>query len=79
MVRQQYAGEDEGFVRRYDYEDGWVIAADVGAADDRLATDVVDETAIVLVDDEVELEFEVPGSVESVDTNNGVLVVRGDR
>ncbi|GAB3322109.1 Hsp20/alpha crystallin family protein [Haloplanus rallus] len=79
MVRQQYAGEDDRFVRRYDYEDGWVIAADVGAADDRLATDVVDGTAIVLVDDEVELEFEVPGSVESVDTNNGVLVVRGDR
>ena len=79
MVRQQYAGEDDRFVRRYDYEDGWVIAADIGAADDRLATDVVDGTAIVLVDDEVELEFEVPGSVESVDTNNGVLVVRGDR
>ncbi|WP_251343238.1 DUF7127 family protein [Haloplanus halophilus] len=77
MVRQQHAGEDERIVRRYDYEDGWVIAADVGVADDRLTADIAGETAIVLVDGETELEFEVPGSVESVDTNNGVLVVRG--
>jgi hypothetical protein len=77
MVNEQFAGEDERFVRRYDYEDGWVIAADIGVADDRLTADVVDGTAIVLVDGRTELEFEVPGSVESVDTNNGVLVVRG--
>lgn len=78
MVNQQFAGEDERFVRRYDYEDGWVVAADVGVADGRLAADVVDGTAIVLVDGRTELEFDVPGSVESVDTNNGVLVVRGE-
>ncbi|GAB6862579.1 Hsp20/alpha crystallin family protein [Haloplanus litoreus] len=78
MENQQFAGEDERFVRRYDYEDGWVVAADVGVADDRLTTDVVDGTAIVLVDGRTELEFDVPGSVESVDTNNGVLVVRGE-
>jgi hypothetical protein len=78
MVNQQFAGEDERFVRRYDYEDGWVIAADIGVTDDRLTTDVVDGTALVLVDGRTELEFDVPGSVESVDTNNGVLVVRGE-
>jgi len=78
MVNQQFAGEDERFVRRYDYEDGWVVAADVGVADGRLDADVVDGTAIVLVDGRTELEFDVPGSVESVDTNNGVLVVRGE-
>jgi hypothetical protein len=77
MVRQQYAGEDERFVRRYDYDDEWVIAADVGVGDDRLRVDVVGETAIVLVDEETAMEFDLPGSVESVDTNNGVLVVRG--
>jgi hypothetical protein len=77
MERQQYAGEDERFVRRYDYDDEWVIAADVGVGDDRLRVDIVGETAIVLVDEETALEFDLPGSVESVDTNNGVLVVRG--
>jgi len=79
MVRQQYAGEDERFVRRYDYDDEWVIAADVGVGDDRLRVDVVGETAIVLVDEETAMEFDLPGSVESVDTNNGVLVVRGSQ
>jgi hypothetical protein len=77
MVRQEYAGEREQFVRRYDYDDGWVVAADVGVADDRVAVDVADGTAIVLVDGRTELEFEVPDSVERVDTNNGVLVVSG--
>lgn len=77
MVRQQYAGEDERFVRRYDYDDEWVIAADLGVGDDHLDVDVVGETAIVLVDGETELEFDLPGSVESVDTNNGVLLLRG--
>jgi len=77
MVRQQYAGEDEQLVRRYDYENEWVIAADVGVGDEHLDVDVVGETAIVLVDGETGLEFALPGSVESVDTNNGVLVVRG--
>jgi hypothetical protein len=79
MVRQQQAGEDERVVRRYDYEDEWVIAADLGVADDRVAVDVVDGTAIVLVDDRTELEFDLPGTNESVDTNNGVLVVRGSQ
>jgi len=79
MVRQQYAGEDERFVRRYDYDDEWVIAADLGVDGDRLDVDVVGETAIVLVDEETAMEFDIPGSVESVDTNNGVLVVRGNQ
>jgi hypothetical protein len=77
MVRQQYAGADERFVRGYDSADVWVIAADVGVGDDHLRVDVVGETAIVLVDEETAMEFDLPGSVESVDTNNGVLVVRG--
>jgi hypothetical protein len=77
MERQQYAGEDERFVRRYDYDDEWVIAVDLRVGDDRLDVDVVDEIAIVLVDEETAMEFELPGSVEHVDTNNGVLVVRG--
>jgi hypothetical protein len=79
MVRQQYAGEDERFVRRYDYDDEWVIAADAGVGDGRLGVDVVGETAIVLVDGETAMELDLPGSVESVETNNGVLTVRGSQ
>ena len=77
MVRQQYAGEDERFVRRYDYDDEWVIAADLRVGEDHVDVDDVGETVIVLVDGETSMEFDLPGSVESVDTNNGVLVLRG--
>ncbi|MFB6107956.1 MAG: Hsp20/alpha crystallin family protein [Haloplanus sp.] len=80
MVSQQYAGEGERFVRRYDYDEGWVVAADLGVSDVRVSVDVVGRTAIVVVggrDGEFETEFDLPGAVESVDTNNGVLVIRG--
>lgn len=79
MVRQQYAGEDERFVRRYDYEDEWVIAADVGVGDDLLNVDIVGETAIVVVDhgDRVsEAELDLPGPDADVAVNNGVLSIR---
>ncbi|MFB6195252.1 MAG: Hsp20/alpha crystallin family protein [Haloplanus sp.] len=79
MVRQQSTGEGEQFVRRYDYEDEWVVAADVGVGDDHLDVDIVDETAIVLVEGRTEAELDLPGSVERVDTNHGVLVVTGER
>jgi HSP20 family molecular chaperone IbpA len=77
MVKQQYAGESETFVRRYDYGNEWVIAADVGVGDDQIDVDIVDETAIVVVDGETAAELDLPGSVERVETNNGVLEVRG--
>ncbi|WP_299332931.1 DUF7127 family protein [Haloplanus sp.] len=77
MNDQQHAGESETFVRRYDYNDEWVIAADVGVGGDHLDVDVVDDTAIVVVDGETEVELDLPGSVDGVDTNNGVLEVRG--
>lgn len=76
MVTQQQTGADEPFVRRYDYGDEWVIAADVGT--DGADIDVVDGTAIVVVDGRTEVELSLPGTVESVDTNNGVVEVRGE-
>jgi len=77
MVNQQYTGENEQFVRRYEYGEEWVVAADIGMSEDHVDVDVAGETAIVLVDGETHLEFDVPGTTENVDTNNGVLVVRG--
>jgi hypothetical protein len=77
MNNQQYAGESETFVRRYDYKDEWVIAADVGVGGGHLDVDVVDDTAIVVVNGETEAELDLPGSADYVGTNNGVLEVRG--
>ena len=70
----------ERFLRRYDYDDGTVIAADLNAADEDVTVDTVDGTAIVVIahegdrEDE-EFEFELPGPAVSVDIENGVLTI----
>ncbi|QCJ46568.1 MULTISPECIES: DUF7127 family protein [Haloprofundus] len=79
MSVQQSAG-GERFIRRYEYDDSWVIAAELGVADDAVDVDVVGTTAIVVVDhgdrvSETEFEFELPGTDATVETNNGVLTI----
>ena len=81
MNIQQQAGSDGRIVRRYDYEDSWVLAADVGAAAGDIDVDVVGTTAIVVADDgeEVaEVEFELPGPDATVETRNGVVTIEVD-
>ena len=78
MNTQQFAGGNERFLRRYEYQDSHVVAADLGVSDDSIDVDVVGETAIVVVDagDRVtETEFELPAGEAQVDVNNGVLVI----
>ncbi|GAA0257928.1 DUF7127 family protein [Halobaculum roseum] len=70
----------ERFLRRYDYDDGTVIAADLNAADEDVTVDTVDGTAIVVIagDDgheDEEFEFDLPGPAASVDIENGVLTI----
>jgi hypothetical protein len=82
MNQRQSAGGNERFVRRYEYDDGWVVAADLDVADETVDVDVVGRTAIVVVDtgDRVaETEFDLPGPAAKVDVNNGVLSITGDR
>jgi hypothetical protein len=82
MSQQQYAGGDERFLRRYEYDDEWVVAVDLDVADDAVDVDVVGRTAIVVVETGervVETEFELPAPAAKIDVNNGVLVVTGDR
>ncbi|WP_224268752.1 Hsp20/alpha crystallin family protein [Haloprofundus salinisoli] len=79
MSVQQSSG-GERFIRRYEYDDSWVIAAELGVADDAIDVDVVGTTAIVVVDhgdrvSETEFEFELPGTDATVETNNGVLTI----
>ncbi|KAB1194849.1 Hsp20/alpha crystallin family protein [Haloferax sp. MBLA0076] len=76
---QQFAGGNERFIRRYEYEDSWVIAADIGLSEDEIDVDIVGSTAIVVADtgDHVtETEFELPASGDvDVDVRNGVLTI----
>jgi hypothetical protein len=78
MSAQQFAGGDERFIRRYEYEDGWVVAADLGAYDAEADVDVIGTTAVLVVDtgDKVtQTEFELPDGETTVETNNGILTI----
>jgi hypothetical protein len=80
MNQHQFAGGDERFVRRYDYGDGWTVAADLDAADREVDVDVVGRTAIVVVETDGgvrETEFDLPGDAASVGVKNGVLTIDG--
>jgi len=83
MNHQQTRSTGDGaLLRRYEYEDGWVVAADLGADAENVSVDTVGETAIVVIEgsgDPVESEFDLPGTAESVSVANGVITVEGDR
>ena len=69
---QSVRGEIEGPVRHYEYADSDVIVADFGTVDG--SVDVVDNTAIVVIDDE-QYEFSVPVGTASAVMNNGIVSV----
>ena len=82
MSTTQLAGDDERIVRRYEYDDGWVLVADLRVSDEDVDVDVVGSTAIVVAetaDGVSEAEFELPGPEASVATKNGVLTIASDR
>ncbi len=66
------SGEVNGLVRRYDYEDGAVVVADVGPADGH--AEVVDGTAVVVADGDQQ-EFDVPAGASRAVMNNGIVTI----
>ena len=74
---QQFDERDTGGLRRYEYDDEVVYAADVGLSE---ATVDVAGSTVLLVRDDDQAEFEVPesGTVEA-GINNGVLTVEVER
>jgi HSP20 family molecular chaperone IbpA len=80
-IQTRSTGEG-ALLRRYEYDDEWVVAADLGVDDDEVSVDIVGETAIVVVEgpgEPVESEFGLPGTGGSATVNNGVLTVEGKR
>ena len=78
MSVQQFAGANDRILRRYEYDDSWVIAVDLGVSDDDVDVDVVGTTAIVVVDagDRVaETELELPGTDADVSVRNGIMTI----
>ncbi|WP_101298195.1 Hsp20/alpha crystallin family protein [Halegenticoccus soli] len=80
MSQQQFVGGSERFLRRYDYGDEWVVAADLGVSDEAVDVDVVGETAIIVVERDGrvwETEFELPDAGAEAFMKNGVLTLSG--
>jgi len=65
MNPQQTRSTGDGpLLRRFEYEDGWIVAADLGADAENVSVDTVGETAIVVIEGDgepIESEFELPG------------------
>ncbi|MFC6835396.1 DUF7127 family protein [Halomarina ordinaria] len=74
---QRFVAEDSP-VRRYDYDDAVVFAADLGDGRD-VDVDVVDGTAIVVVasdaHDSRQFEFDLPDGDAQAFIKNGVVTV----
>lgn len=66
-----------GIARRYEYDTQTVLALDTGVPDEAIDVDVVDNTAIVVLnaDEVVEREFELPEGTADVFINNGILTI----
>lgn len=75
MVAQQQFDRDGPDVRRYEYEQSTVVAADLGPGGDG-SVDLVDGTAIVVVGDE-QYDVDLPdGDGDSrASIRNGVLTI----
>ena len=74
MSERQRFG-DEVAVRRYEYDDGAVLAADFSPASEA-AVDVLGDTVIVVIDGE-QHELDVEGDANAF-ISNGVLTVEVD-
>ncbi|MGM0398565.1 MAG: DUF7127 family protein [Halobacteriota archaeon] len=78
MVSVPHQARDEVLYRQYDYEDETVFVADLGAVADDATVEVVDETAIVVLETEEgerQYEFDVPDGDAHTFISNGVLTI----
>lgn len=81
-MRLTHSQEGDTLLRRYEYDDRHVVAADVGVDDDAISVDTVGDTAIVVIDEgdgESEAELELPGPAASVAVSNGVLTIEVEK
>lgn len=77
MSDRQQSAELKSTVRRYEYDDVLVVAADVGAGHEG-AVDVVDGTAIVVVGED-QHELDLPAGEARAFMKNGVVTVEVER
>jgi hypothetical protein len=81
-TKQTRSTGDGALLRRFEYDDRWVVAVDLGAGAEKVSVDTVGETAIIVDESDggsVESEFQLPGPATSVAVENGVIIVEGER
>jgi len=81
-LNQTRSAGDDALLRRYEYEDGWIVAADLGVDAENASVDTVGDTAIVVIEGDsepTESEFKLPGSADSIVVGNGVVTIEGGR
>ncbi|MFB6120563.1 MAG: hypothetical protein ABEJ68_05540 [Halobacteriaceae archaeon] len=81
MDKQTEQGDDVVF-ERYEYEDSVVVAADFAAVGGDVTVDVVDDTAVVVVDTKrgtVERDLNLPAGDAQAFNKNGVVSVEVER
>lgn len=78
MVSVPHETSDEVLYRQYDYDEETVIVADLGRRASEASVDVVDGTAIVVLEidgDQQQYEFELPSADAHTFISNGVLTI----
>ena len=70
--RRSVREEVDGLIRRYDYDDGAVVVADIGSADGH--AEIVDGT-VVVVTDGGHREFDAPAGAARAVMNNGIVTI----
>jgi len=78
MANARHSQRDEVLYRRYDDDGRTVIVADFGSAVDDASVEVVDGTAIVVIDGRDgsrQYEFDVPAGTATTLIRNGVLTI----
>jgi HSP20 family molecular chaperone IbpA len=75
MDSDQRSQRDEGFVRRYEYDDGALIAADLGPETTDVSVEVLEDAVIVVTGDDDQYEFDVADGDAEAFMKNGVLTI----
>jgi len=76
MTLEQFTRNEGKVARQYEYDGCSVLAVDIGAERESASVDTVDNTVIVVVENE-QYEFELPDGADDAHTfiKNGVLTV----
>ena len=78
MSQKRLTEREDVFARRYEYDDEEIVVADLGPGDEDVTVDVVDDVAILVIDDgdeERQVELEVPDGGAEAFITNGVLTI----